>query len=200
MWHQAELNSYPNSYSSGGRTFVGFTGYQGKALYWREGYAEYGRQSQYALSLEPGSYKLSFSNAAWKGAPSYKAQILNLDGSVLAESGTYRATPNAEGSTTANLKTARTYELEFEVSQAGNYYIRFQNAGAMDGNFEEFLLLMCKVNTVKGPDASGIVDASREGLSVKAVYDIQGINTGTLRKGLNIVVMSDGSTRKVYVK
>lgn len=195
-----ETHSYPNSYSSGGRTFVGFTGYQGKALYWREGYAEYGRQSTHALKLQSGTYKLSYSNAAWKGVPSYKAQVLTSDGTVLAESDTHRATPNANGSETANLKTARTFELEFEVPSTGNYIIRFQNAGAMGGSYEEFLLLMCKVNIVKGSDADGIVDASGEEPKVKAIYDLQGVRTGSLHKGLNIVVMSDGTTRKVYVK
>ena len=43
----------------------GFNGYQGKAIYWREDRAEYGMQSAFPLSIEPGNYKLTYAMAAW---------------------------------------------------------------------------------------------------------------------------------------
>ena len=196
-----DTHSYPNSYTSGGRTFVGFTGYQGAALYWREGYAEYGRQSSYRLKLEPGWYQFSFCNAAWKGTPSYKAQILKSDGSVLAQSDAYRSTPNANGSTSANLTSAKTYEFTFEVTESGNYIIRFQNQGDMGGGFEEFLLLMCKISKAEDPNlGNGINDAPAAEATVTAIYNLSGVRTDKMSPGVNIVRMSDGTTRKVYVK
>ena len=46
------LHSYPNTYTGGARTFVGFNGFQGKAFYWRTKYAEYGRQEAYPLEQQ----------------------------------------------------------------------------------------------------------------------------------------------------
>ena len=70
-----EVHAYPSNYSLGARTMAGFTGYQGKALYWRTTSAEYGRLSNYKLTLEPGNYVLVFATAAWKGSPTYQAKI-----------------------------------------------------------------------------------------------------------------------------
>ena len=72
---------YPSSgNTSGPRTFAGLIGYQGKALYWRTNYAEYGRLANYKLNLQPGKYQLIYVTAAWKGAPTYQANILNSSG------------------------------------------------------------------------------------------------------------------------
>ena len=111
------VHEYPNSYSSGARTFTGFTGYQGKALYWRINNCEYGRQNGYRLPLELGKYKLSFATAAWKEKPSYKVRILDESGNVIASSETLTATPNANGNTAANLTSAALHELNFEIIQ-----------------------------------------------------------------------------------
>ena len=123
------VHEYPNSYSSGARTFTGFTGYQGKALYWRINNCEYGRQNGYRLPLELGKYKLSFATAAWKEKPSYKVRILDESGNVIASSETLTATPNANGNTSANLTSAVLHELNFEVTKAGNHIISFTNNG-----------------------------------------------------------------------
>ena len=141
-----ETHQYPNSYTAGARTFVGFMGYQGKALYWREKYAEYGSQSKYPLTLESGDYKLTFATAGWKATPSYKVQILDNNKNVIAESEVFTAQPNAGGDYSANLGGSELHEFAFSVAEAGNYIIRFVNAG---NGFDEFLLLTCKVNPVE---------------------------------------------------
>ena len=141
-----ETHQYPNSYSSGGRTFAGFTGYQGKALYWREVRAEYGTQSKYPLTLEAGDYKLTFATAGWKATPTYKAQILDSKKNVIAESEVQTAQPNAGGNSSADLSRSETHELPFTISEPGNYIIRFVNTG---GGFDEFLLLECSIKTVE---------------------------------------------------
>ncbi len=189
------IHEYPNSYGSGSRTFMGFTGYQGKALYWRVGKAEYGMQSAYPLTLKAGKYKLSYAMAAWKYTPQYKVSIINKStGKVVATSSTYTATPNADGNTAANLTSAKLYELEFSVTESGNYVIRFQNAG---GGFEEFLLLECRINT----DPSAIQDIILdESVRPAGIYDINGVRYETLQRGLNIIVTTDGKVRKFMMK
>ena len=143
-----DIHEYPNTYASGARSFSGFTGYQGKALYWREGYAEFGGQSAYPLELKAGEYKLTFAMAAWKGNPDYKVEILDASGNAIASSSTFTAEPNADGNTSANLSAAESRELAFTVSTKGKVKIRFTNQSS-GGGLHEFLLLACKVSVVK---------------------------------------------------
>lgn len=189
-----EVHDYPNSYGSGSRTFVGFTGYQSKGLYWRIGRADYGMQSDYLLTLQPGNYKLSFAMAAWKGTPKYKASILNKStGKAVVASTVLSATPNAEGSTSADLSSTQLHELSFDIAEAGNYVIRFQNNGS---GFDEFLLLECRING-KPDRVEEILGSSQ---APKAIYDIHGVRRETMQPGLNIVVMENGTVRKVMMK
>ena len=190
-----EVHEYPKTYTSGARIFSGFSGYQGKALYWREKCAEYGRQSAYKLHLTPGSYNLTFACAAWKGTPKYRARILGPDDTVIVQSQVYSATPNADGNNAANLSTAKTYELPFEITTEGDYVISFVNNGT---GFDEFLLLECRINIVL-PD--GIAESSMFNVqSSKSFFNLSGQRQSTLRRGLNIVVTSDGKAQKILVK
>jgi hypothetical protein len=192
-----EVHDYPNSYTSGSRTFQGFTGYQGKALYWRNNCAEYGRQASYPLTLDAGNYKLTYAMAAWKGSPKYNVQIVNLNGGAsVASSQTYTATPNVDGSTTGNVSSAQLRELPFTVSQPGNYVIRFVDQTGT-GGYHEFLLLECRVNNIPTSDINPAM-ATRQ-LPV-GIYSPDGRQLTSLHRGLNIVVDANGHSRKVLVK
>ena len=191
-----DIHEYPNSFSSGARVMVGFGGYQGKGLYWRNTSAEYGRQSAFPLNLEPGSYKFIWAMAAWKGTPKYKASILSSDtGSTLITSAELTATPNADGSTTANLSTAKKQELEFTVSQKGKYIISFQASG---GGYQEFLLLDCRVSKID--DGTGIQLVNAANGESTAVYDLNGRRVSNESKGMLILRSADGKTRKIIRK
>lgn len=194
-----QVHSYPSTYSSGARTFIGFTGYQGKALYWRENNAEYGRQNGYLLTLEPGWYKLTFAMAAWKAKPQFTAQILSTSNAVIAQSSAYYALPNANGNTSATVTTTKKYDLEFKITKKANYIIRFLSKDVVDG-YDEFLLLMCKVLPIEDP--SGIEQITTDTFSTApaAIYDLNGRRIDNLQKGINIVRGQDGKTRKVLVK
>ena len=188
------VHDYPNSYGSGSRTMVGFNGYQGKGLYWRVTRAEYGMQNDYPLTLQAGTYKLSYAMAAWKGSPKYKVSIINKKtGKAVVTSSVLTATPNAEGNTSADLTSAKLYELPFDITEAGYYVIRFQNNGT---GFDEFLLLECRING-KPNSIQDILPAST---TIKAIYDINGVRHESLQKGLNIVVTTDGKVRKFMIK
>ena len=187
------VHEYPNSYSSGARSFSGFGGYQGKALYWREQYAEYGNQAKYPLYLEPGNYKLTFVTAAWKATPRYKVQILAKTGSqTILETGSYTATPNANGNTGASLRAAKINTVDFAIEKAGNYIIRFVNLDAVSG-FDEFLLMECKVNTAENPDGIASVRVIRN--QDDDLYNLAGQKVGADYKG---IVIQNG--RKIFKK
>ena len=145
-----EVHQSPNSYTSGARTMAGFSGFQGKGLYWRNDCCEYGRLAAQPLTLEPGDYTLTYAMAAWKGSPKYKAQITDAATSeVVAASETLTAAPNANGNSAANLSKTKVNELTFTVSKKGKYIVRFANE-SKSGSLDEFLLMQCKVNTVSG--------------------------------------------------
>ena len=189
-----EIHEYPNKYSQGARTFNGFTGYQGKALYWRNSNTEYGRQDACPLTLEPGFYKLTFAMAAWKESPKYKVQILNAQtGSAIATSSTFTAAPNANGNSSANVSSAVSREMAFTVEQAGNYVISFTDQTS-SGGYHEFLLLECRVNSTIDTGIHVVDVASGEAV---IIYDGSGRQRLEMGHGLNIIRMPDGRMKKV---
>ena len=188
------VHEYPGDYSSGARTFSGFTGYQGKALYWRINNCEYGRLNDYPLTLDVGAYRLTYAMAAWKEQPKYKARIIGPDNSIVATTDVLTATPNAAGNTGANLSSAQLRELDFEVSKKGNHVISFLNNGS---GFDEFLLLECRVNST---GSSGVTELRTPAHLPAGIYSLQGVRRDQLQKGLNIIVSTDGRSRKVVIK
>ena len=193
----SEVHEYPNSYGSGARTMVGFGGWQNKALYWRNTSCEYGQQNAYPLTLEPGDYEMTWAMAAWKGAPTYKASILPKGSSTeLATLTTLTAAPNANGSTTSNLASAKKQKLEFTVKTKGSYVISFKSA--TDG-YLEYLLLDCRVKMLKND--TGIDDTYLEPTANHHYYDMQGRPVTSPRKGQVIILRSaDGKSKKIINK
>ena len=194
-----ETHEYPKSYSSGARTFAGFNGHQGKALYWREKYAELGGQSAYPLTLAPGDYKLTFAMAAWKLSPRYKVQILSMDDdSAIATSKLYTASPNADGNQSASVTSAVNRTLAFTVSKEGKYLVRFTNESNSSG-LDEYLLLECQVNKVQSANGIGHLTLTHEENGEKQVFDVRGIRQQGLKPGLNIIRTADGKTKKTFI-
>lgn len=201
---RAELNStsaqeYPNSYNSGPRTFVGFTGKYNKATYWRGLAYNYGKQTNYKLHLAPGNYKLTYAMAAWKGTPQFKAQILSSAGKTLKESQNFTASPNAEGNKSADLSSAIEREMTFTVTQEGDYIINFHTDGGEWGG--EMLLLSCRVNKEIDPtsidsitNCDGILPAGSE------IYDESGRRLTSLKRGINIIRKNGVEVKKLFIR
>ena len=188
------VHEYPSMYAKGTRTVNGLNGFQGKALYWLDNSAEYGRQEAYPLTLAPGTYTLAFNMAAWKGTPKYKASILNAAGSTIASTDALTAAPNANEDKTTDLSSAERHQLTFRVAEAGNYIISFT---AEDGVGGEFLLLACQVYAAP---TTGITLVNEDGSRSVEIYDVSGRRHGAPVHGLNIIRTSDGKTKKVYVR
>ena len=136
--------------------------------------------------------------AAWKATPRYSVKLLSATtGRAIATSASQTATPNANGNTGANLTSAQNHELPFTVTKAGNYIIRFTNE-SKSSSFDEFLLLKCQLNLV--PDRTGVMAAHTDRTTPAGIYNLQGMRLPALRRGVNIVRLPDGSTRKVVRK
>lgn len=189
-----EEHEYPNTYSSGARTFAGFTGYQGKGLYWRVKSAEYGRNEDHLLHLQPGKYKLTHAMAAWKGEPTYSVTVTNAYTlEEMAASQTLTAQPNANGNKKADLSETELHTLEFEVKEEDDYVITF-----LTGGFSELLLMECTVTRANGTGIAGIIpDADNTEVMI---YGLDGIRRNTLCRGINIVKMKNGDTKKIFIK
>jgi len=191
----SDVRNYPTSNGSGPRTFSGLQGYQGKALYWRTTSAEYGRLSNYKLSLEPGKYMLVFATAAWKGTPTYQARILKSSGGSVASSATITATPNLNGNAAGDISPAERNTLSFEITTKGDYVIQFKEVGS---GMQEFLLAECRLRDLS--ILTGINTHYAESRLPEGIYSPSGLRRQTLQQGLNIVVRPDGTVRKVMLK
>ena len=187
-------DEYNKVYTSGSRTINGFNGYQGKALYWLNDCAEYGRKEAYPLTLEPGTYKLTFAMAAWTGAPQYTAHILNAAGSSIATSEKYTAAPDANKNSKADVSSAEIKELTFTITEAGNYIISFADQNDGTG---EFLLLSCVLQEAV---PSSITLRTMDDTQSVQIYNMSGIKMDRMRPGLNIIRTPDGKTKKVMIK
>jgi hypothetical protein len=107
------------------------------------------------------------------------------------------ASPNAGGSNAANLSSATPHELEFNISEAGNYVISFTDQTSV-GGYHEFLLLDCRIILVESTGIS-TVDDSMETVEGGVIYDAAGRKTMRLSRGLNIVSQPDGTRRKIII-
>ena len=190
----SDVRNYPTTNGSGPRTFSGLTGYQGKALYWRTTSAEYGRQSSYPLTLNPGRYELVYAMAAWKGTPTYQAKILNGN-TALKSSTTMTAAPNINGDYAGNISTAQRNTLEFNVTTAGKYVIQFKEVGS---GMQEFLLAECRVRDLNMVTGIKTIDAASRW--PRGIYSPTGMLRLALQPGLNIVVDADGNVKKVFIR
>jgi hypothetical protein len=190
----SDVRNYPTSNGSGPRTFSGLTGYQGKALYWRTTSAEYGRLTNYPLTLQPGKYQLIYAMAAWKGTPTYQAKILNSSGTAIKSSATITAKPNINGNSAGNISSAERQTLDFDVTAAGKYIIQFKEVGS---GMQEFLIAECRLRDL---NTTGITTVNAASRWPRGIYGPTGVHRQALQPGLNIVVDADGNVKKVFVR
>ena len=187
------VRNYPSNNGSGPRTFAGLTGYQGKALYWRGNSADFGRQSAYPLTLEPGSYELIFAMAAWKGTPKYQAKILNSSGTALKTSETYTAAPNLNGNAAGDISSATRITMPFDVTTKGKYIIQFKEVGS---GMQEYLLAECRLRCIS---LTGIREVGAD-FAVEGLFDLNGRRVANDAKGVLILRSADGTTHKIIRK
>jgi hypothetical protein len=192
----SDVRNYPTSNGSGPRTFTGLTGYQSKVLYWRTTSAEYGRLSDYLLTLDPGKYQLVYVVAAWKGTPTYQAKIIQKStGSTIKTSATHTAKPNIDGNYAGDISSAQRNTLDFEVTTKGDYVIQFKEVGS---GMQEFLLAECRLRDLSS--ATGITTVNAASRWPRGIYSPTGIHRQSLQPGLNIVVDADGNIKKIFVR
>ena len=83
--------------------------------------------------------------------------------------------------------------MQFEVKTKGNYIIQFK---ATTGGYVEYLLAECKVRKANVTGISNV--SSTEPAAAEGIYNVSGVKTQQLQRGLNIIRTADGKTRKIW--
>lgn len=121
--------------------------------------------------------------------------ILDERGNAIVTSPVHTASPNANGSSTADVSKTVLRELDVKIAVAGNYIISFTDAG---NGFDEFLLLDCQLINADINAIESIVTA--EGDEITGIYSIDGVKRTEMQKGLNIIQFRGGKTKKVICR
>lgn len=109
--------------------------------------------------------------------------------------------PNSmEGSMNRFEKSPKAYinEVEVYLSETGNLTLGIAKETGIGGDwciFDNFKLFYLGPNA-----ATAIKGTAAEASAVEGIYNISGIKVPAYQKGINIVKMANGATRKVYVK
>lgn len=151
-----EIRTSESSYSSGSRMFDFAAGGDfTKALYFREGYAQYGSEEGYYLELEAGKkYVVRFNSAMWKDNGSQMTfSIMSPDESETYLSETIQNTPNVNGVTNSPVTGSTASEFTFVPDFTANYMLRWQVGG-----FNEVLLANPSVKYM--PNTMGVEETS----------------------------------------
>ena len=133
-----ETRTSESSYSSGSRLFDFAAGGDfTKALYFREGYAQYGSEEGYYLELEAGKkYVVKFNSAMWKDNGSQMTfAIMSPDEAETYLTETIQNTPNVNGNTGSPVTGSTASEFTFVPDFSGYYMLRWSVGG-----FNEVLL------------------------------------------------------------
>ena len=118
---------------------------------------------------------------------------------VKATATAYTATPTVERNLSANVSSATTRTLKFDILADGDYVISFTNAtGGSD--LDEFLLLDCQVNSTEPSTDIETLAATPSANNPRGIYDLAGRRRSAIGQGLNIVVTEDGKVKKVLTR
>ncbi|MCR4957435.1 MAG: hypothetical protein K6B13_02350 [Prevotella sp.] len=144
-----------SSYSSGSRMFDFGGGDFTKALYYREGYVEYGSTEDHLLSLTAGKeYRIHFNTAMWKGSGKTRFRILNeYDEDVMLQM--IDNNPNVNGSTGA-VSGSTNVDIRFTPETSGDYRIRWESANSETGDMGFIENLLANVSMKYTPNQLGL--------------------------------------------
>lgn len=191
---------YAGNYSLGPRV-MGFSaeGAMQYAFYFRAGdagvgYVTYGEEKNYRLNLEPGKYTLSYSVVGWKTKPAVIAYVNTEKGAKVAQLAVSPKTSVSANGSSARITETTDKALDFEITTAGNYILKWTVAKASSGLNEALLGNIRLVRHDEEVDTSiSIFESNTQ--SSSNIYNLNGQRLNKLQRGINIV---DG--KKIFVK
>lgn len=176
------------NYSLGPR-IMGFSpeGAMQYAFYFRtgtdaSGSCSYGEETDYRLYLEPGKYTLKYATVGWKATPQVTALVQTASGSTLKSLVSTPTTFVSENGSSARITQTTDFALEFEISQAGNYLLKWVVAKSSGGLNEA---LVGNISLLQHPDESSILTINADD-EAPAIYNLQGQLLSHPQPGINI--------------
>ncbi len=147
------------SYSSGPR-IMSFSpeGIMPYAFYFRAGtngvgYASYGEDTKNRLTLEPGTYTLYYSLVGWKAKPTVTTYVQTSKSKrIKSSAGAPKTSISANGSA-SRITSTTDKELEFEITEAGDYILKWQVPQASSGLNE---MLVGNIMLVRHDEETGM--------------------------------------------
>lgn len=184
------------NYSSGPRIMC-FSpeGLMQYAFYFRSGSGStgtltYGEETNYRLALEPGKYTLSFSLVGWKVIQTVDVTVRSGRKTVGSLTTKPEYIISANGSS-SRITQATDEKLDFEVTDKGNYILKWSTP-ASSGGLNEVLVGNIRLVMHKADGETVIIPLYQDITSPNAViYDINGRQIPHLQPGLNIIKQGD---------
>lgn len=191
---------YAGNYSLGPR-IMGFSaeGAMQYAFYFRAGdaavgYVTYGEEKNYRLNLEPGKYTLSYSVVGWKTRPAIIAYVNTEKGVKVAQQAVSPKTSVSANGSSARITETTDKTLDFEITDAGNYILKWTVAKASSGLNEALIGNIRLIRHDEEVDTSISIFQS-DAQSSSDIYNLKGQRLNKLQRGINIV---DG--KKIFVR
>ena len=166
------------SYSSGPR-IMSFSpeGIMPYAFYFRAGtngvgYASYGEDTKNRLTLEPGTYTLYYSLVGWKAKPTVTTYVQTSKSKrIKSSAGAPKTSISANGSA-SRITSTTDKELEFEITEAGDYILKWQVPQASSGLNE---MLVGNIMLVRHDEETGMQTIIPLNLPTSnEIYDLNG--------------------------
>lgn len=162
------------------------------------GTATYGSLSGYKLNLQPGKYKLSYSAIGWKATGSITAAIIKPNGtSLVSKQLSVKSHLNGKSGSSVRITSASESEINFEISEAGNYQLRWILPLSSGGLYE---MIIGDISIVKIEDTTSVQPTDYlTGDDIVSVryYNLNGTEIEMPQNGLYIVktTYSNGKTQ-----
>lgn len=160
------------------------------------GYVCYGDETDYRLALEPGSYTLSYSLLGWKTKPNITVQVLKVGTStpIASLSAAPQYSIDANGSS-VRIVNVTDKQLDFEVTTAGNYLLRWV-VPKSSGGYNEVLL--GNIGLVRHGGSSSIEQIGTFNGNA-SVYDLLGSPVEQMESG-KIYIENGNNTKAIILK
>jgi len=158
------------------------------------GYCSYGEESAYRLALEPGKYTLYYSTVGWKAKPTVNTFVQTATGTKVASLNSTPTTFVSENGSSARITQTTDFALDFDITTAGNYLLKWVVAKASGGLNEA---LVGNIKLVKHADDASITIIGDD-ITPAAIHNLQGQPLRHTQRGLNVVdgkVIWIGGTR-----
>lgn len=150
------------------------------------GYVSYGEEAANRLYLTPGKYTLTYTIEGWKATPKVVCAVQKTTGANVK---TLSATPEgyvSEGGSDSRIINATDCTLDFDITTAANYVLRWSTPKTSAGYAE---VLVGNIKLVRHDNATGIysVDDNKGDNRGTAIYNLAGQRLNAPQKGINII-------------